>query len=196
LLGLLLTSSDEGGAARALVEQNRQALRHIYVPEGQMDCSELDEFDCHRRDLVVATQLQIPELDLPAVREGSPSDAEQIHRVYQHVTWMRRESAEEWKERIAEQRCWVAELDGSLVAVARWSMSFGSWIEVGGVATDPDFRRRGAGTAVTLAATAAALAEGRQVVLRYSDLELASLYHPLGFEHVGRELSFHRSALP
>jgi hypothetical protein len=105
---------------------------------------------------------------------------------------MRRESPEEWRERIAQQRCWVAEIDGQVVAVARWSMSFGPWVEVGGVATHPDFRRRGAGAAVTLAAASAALAEGRRVALRYGDPELAALYHPLGFEHVGRELVFYR----
>ena len=49
---------------------------------------------------------------------------------------------QERRRRIEEQPSWVAEVDGEVVAVARWTMSFGSWVEVGGVATHPEFRRR------------------------------------------------------
>jgi predicted N-acetyltransferase YhbS len=192
LMGFLLTSSQERAAARDLLEKNLTKVQQLHVSEGQVDCSGLDGFDSYRREIAVAPNVRIPAAPLPATREGRSEDAEQIHRVYQHVSWMRRESPEEWRERIAQQRCWVAEIDGQVVAVARWSISFGPWVEVGGVATHPDFRRRGAGAAVTLAAASAALAEGRRVALRYGDPDLAALYHPLGFEHVGRELVFYR----
>lgn len=192
LLGLLLTSSQEAGAARAFLEDNRTRLQQVQVPAGQVDCSSLDAFDSYRRDLAVAPAVRPLATPLPPTREGVKEDAEQIHRVYQHVSWMRRDSPEEWRERIAQQRSWVAEIEGQVVAVARWTMSFGNWVEVGGVATHPDFRRRGAGAAVTLAATSSALTEGRQVALRYGDPALAELYHPLGFEHVGGELVFYR----
>jgi predicted N-acetyltransferase YhbS len=192
LLGLLLTSDDESDPARELLDRQLPLLRQIVIPEGQVDTSGLEDFSCYRRELTVAPQIRVPEVPLLDTRAGGTEDAEQIHRVYQHVSWMSREGPDEWRRRIAEQPSWVAELDGEVVAVARWTMSFGSWIEVGGVATHPEFRRRGAGTAVTVAAASAALAAGRQVVLRYGDPALAPLYHPLGFEHVGRELVFQR----
>ncbi|MGC1183947.1 MAG: GNAT family N-acetyltransferase [Candidatus Dormiibacterota bacterium] len=192
LLGFLLTSNDEGPAARTMLENNLARLQQVHVPAGQVDCSSLEAFDSYHRDIAVAPSVRPPAAALPPTREGVMEDAEQIHRVYQHVSWMRRESPEEWRERIAQQRSWVAELQGQVVAVARWTMAFGGWVEVGGVATHPDSRRKGAGAAVTLAATSAALAEGRQVALRYGDPALAALYHPLGFEHVGRELVFYR----
>jgi GNAT superfamily N-acetyltransferase len=192
LLGLLLTSSDESAAARELLDSQLPLLRQIVIPEGQLDTSGLEDFSYYRRELNVAPRIRVPEGPLLATRAGGLEDAEQIHRVYQHVSWMSREGPDEWRRRIAEQPSWVAELDGEIVAVARWTMSFGSWIEVGGVATHPEFRRRGAATAVTVAAASAALAAGRQLVLRYGDPALAPLYHPLGFEHVGTELVFQR----
>ena len=191
-LGMLLSSGDEGPAALELLRANRASLDRLSVLEGPVDYSGLDEFAQYRRELAVATELRTSEDSLPPTRPAGPPDAEQLYRVYQHVSWMRKESPQAWRERIQEQRCWVAELDGQVVAAARWTMSFGRWVEVGGVATHPDFRRRAAGSAVTRAATAAAFAEGRQVALRYGEPALAALYHPLGFEHVGRELVFYR----
>lgn len=192
LLGFLLTSSDESPAARELLDQQLPQLGRIVIPEGQVDCSGLADFAVYRREVTVAPEIRVPAASLLPTRAAGSPDAEQIHRVYQHVSWMNRDSPDDWRPRIAEQRCWVAEVDGEVIAVARWTMSYGSWVEVGGVATHPDFRRRGAATAVTVAATSAALAAGRQVSLRYSDPVLATLYHPLGFEHVGRELVFQR----
>ncbi|MGC1909517.1 MAG: GNAT family N-acetyltransferase [Candidatus Dormiibacterota bacterium] len=191
-LAVLVSSSDEGAAALELLRANRSTLRSIAVLEGPVAYSGLDEFTLYRRELAVAPQIRIPEFSLPPTRPARPDDAEQLFWVYDSVSWMRRETPEEWRDRLADQRCWVAELDGQVVAVARWTMSFGQWVEVGGVATHPEFRRQAAGSAVTLAATSAALAEGRQVALRYGDPALAALYHTLGFEHVGRELVFHR----
>jgi len=194
LLGLLLSSSDERPAARALLEGHRSQFQRISVLEGQVDFSGLDEFVLHRRELAVAPELRVPKVSLPETRPAQSKDIDQIHHVYEHVSWMRQDSAEAWRERLQRQRCWVAELAGQVVAVARWTMSFGPWVEIGGVATDPEYRRCGAATAVTLAAATAALAEGRLACLRYGDPALASLYHPLGFEHVGRELVFYRGS--
>jgi predicted N-acetyltransferase YhbS len=192
LLGFLLTSDDESGAARSLLDQQLPRLRQIVIPEGQVDCSGLEEFGYYRRELTVAPVIRIPAGALLATRAAGVEDAEQIRRIYQHVSWMSLEGADERRRRIEEQPSWVAEVDGEVVAVARWTMSFGSWVAVGGVATHPEYRRRGAATAVTVAAASAALAAGHQVALRYGDPALAPLYHPLGFEHVGRELVFQR----
>ncbi|MGC2192943.1 MAG: GNAT family N-acetyltransferase [Candidatus Dormiibacterota bacterium] len=191
-LGMLLSSRDEGPAALELLRAHRAGLRRISVLDGPIKYLDLDEFTSVRREQAVAAELRAPEFSLPQTRPAGPEDGEQLYRVYDSVSWMRRESPQAWREQLEDQRCWVAELDGQVVAAARWTMSFGSWVEVGGVATHPEFRRRAAGSAVTLAAATAALAEGRQVTLRYSDPALAGLYHSLGFEHVGGELVFHR----
>lgn len=191
-LAVLVSSSDEGSAALELLRANRSSLQLISVLEGPVGYSGLDEFTLYRRELAVAPQIRVPEFSLPRTRPARPGDAEQLFWVYDSVSWMRRDTPAAWRERLADQRCWVAELEGQVVAAARWTMSFGQWVEVGGVATHPEFRRRAAGSAVTLAAARAALAEGKQVALRYSDPALAALYHTLGFEHVGRELVFHR----
>ncbi|MGH7642088.1 MAG: GNAT family N-acetyltransferase [Candidatus Dormibacteria bacterium] len=194
LLGILISSGEEGSAALELLRVNRASIDRISVMDGPVPYSGLDEFTQYRRELAVATRLRFPTGDLPPTRLARSSDGEQLFRVYQHVSWMSKESPQAWRERIQVQRSWVAELEGQVVAAARWTMSFGQWVEVGGVATHPDFRHRQAGSAVTRAAAAAALAEGRQVVLRYGDPALASLYHPLGFEHVGREMVFYRKS--
>ncbi|HUY09401.1 MAG TPA: GNAT family N-acetyltransferase [Candidatus Dormibacteraeota bacterium] len=191
-LEVLMSSSDEGAAALELLQANRSALQWISLREGAVAYPGLDEFTLYRRELAVAPQIRMPECSLPRTRPARPEDAEQLYWVYDSVSWMRQDTPQAWRERLAEQRCWVAELEGQVVAAARWTMSFGQWVEVGGVATHPEFRRRAAGSAVTLAAASAALTEGKQVALRYSDPALAILYHALGFEHVGRELVFHR----
>ncbi|HVB13245.1 MAG TPA: GNAT family N-acetyltransferase [Candidatus Dormibacteraeota bacterium] len=191
-LGLLAPFPDEQKAARVLLDRNRAQLERISAFEGQVDTSGLDEFDFYRRDLAVAEELLAPAGDLPATRPSRAEDVEQLHLIYGAVGWMREASPTVWRQRLQQEPCWVAELEGQVVAAARWTMSFGSWVEIGGVATHTRFRRRGAGSAVTLAATEAALAEGRHAVLRFGDPALASLYHPLGFQPVGRERVFHR----
>lgn len=196
LLGLLVPLVDERRAAQAFMQGHLGQLQRIVVVEGQLDVLSLEGFELRRRELAVAYQAKGPSPGLPDARPALPQDAAQIHRIYYEVSWMRQESAEVWRQRLLNERCWVAELDRQVVAAARWTMTFGSWVEIGGVATDPRHRRRGAAAAVTLAATAAALAESRVASLRYGDPALAALYHPLGFQHVGRELVFHRDSRP
>lgn len=192
MLGMLLCSAAEAPAAWELLQANRAQIDRLAVREGAVDLSDLREFTLYPRELTVAANLLTPTGSLPPARPAGPEDVEQIYQVYATVSWMSLDSPQAWRDRLATQRCWVAELDGRVVAAARWTMSFGRWVEVGGVATHPDFRRRQAGSAVTLAAAGAALAEGVNVALRYGEPALASLYHPLGFEHVGRELVFYR----
>src|SRR5487761_639781 len=157
LLGLLVPMGDERPAARALLERHLAQLQRIVTMEGQLDRPGFDGFDLHKRDLAVACEVRTPEVVLPATRPARPEDVDQIHRIYDEVSWMRQESAEVWRLRLMKERCWVAELEGEVVAAARWTMQFGGWVEIGGVAPPPRSRRRGAASAVTLAATTAAL---------------------------------------
>ncbi|MGH7667044.1 MAG: GNAT family N-acetyltransferase [Candidatus Dormibacteria bacterium] len=191
-LGLLVPLADARAEARRMLDRYQSKLTRIYVLEGQIETSNLDEFECHRTVLAVAPQARRQSFGLPVTRPATPRDADQVHLIYSEVGWMREASAAVWRERLGGERCWVAELEGQLVAAARWTVAFGAWVEVGGVATRSQFRRRGAAAAVTWAATSAALAEGRQVALRFRDPELSALYFPLGFEPVALEQSFQR----
>jgi GNAT superfamily N-acetyltransferase len=193
-LGLIVPTRDGRPAAQELLERHLAGAHRVMVIEGQLDCTSLSEFAVHAREVTVAPQLGRDATGLPSTRPARLEDAPELHRIYEQVSWMRQDSPELWVERLEQEPAWVAEIDGRVIAAARWTKSFGQAVEVGGVATHPDFRRRGGGSAATLAATAAALERGLLTVLRYGDPELAALYHPLGFQPVGRELVFYRSS--
>lgn len=192
LLGVLVPQASERTAVQGLLKEREAEITKVRVLDGQVDLSWLQGFKCYPRQLSVAPSLLLAPAPALSTRAASAADAEAVHRIYFEVSWMREETAQAWEGRLGRERCWVAELDGQLVAAARWTMRFGGWIEVGGVATRPDRRRLGAAAAVTRAATAAALAEGLQVLLRFEDPGLAGLYYPLGFQPVGRELALYR----
>jgi GNAT superfamily N-acetyltransferase len=194
LLGLLVPSGEQRAPARALLEEHRSEVQRILILEDQVDSSGLDEFKLYPRQLAVAGQLNWPSGSLPVARPALAEDAEALFRIYDHVSWMRQDSPDLWREHLVRQRCWVAELDGQVIAAARWTKSFGPMVEVGAVAADPNFRRRGGATSVTLAATAAAMGESRQAMLRFGNPQLASLYYRLGYQPVGRELVFQRGS--
>jgi predicted GNAT family acetyltransferase len=86
----------------------------------------------------------------------------------------------------------------SPVALAAVSAPVVGVVRVGPVYTPPRFRRNGYGAAVTAAATAAALAEGAEQVVLYTDLgnpTSNSIYQAIGFEpdHNAEEISFRRT---
>jgi GNAT superfamily N-acetyltransferase len=193
-LGLLVPTREGRPAAQKMIRRHLAGLHRVMVIEGQLDCSFLGEFAVHEREVAVAPQLGRNAVGLPSARPARPEDADELHRIYDQVSWMRQDSPELWAELLEQEPAWVAELGGRVIAAARWSKSFGPAVEIGGVATHPDFRRRGGASAATLAATGAALERGLLTVLRYGDPELGSLYHPLGFQSVGRELVFYRSS--
>ncbi len=192
VLGVLAPTGAAQPAARDLLLEQAPQLHRVVVQEGQVDCSLLTGFELHRRLVTVAPELSPAPPGLPPTRPARGTDAPALFELYDSVSWMRRESPEDWDQLLRTEPTWVAEIEGRVVAAARWSRSYGRAVEVGGVATHPGFRRRGAGTAVTRAAAAAALEQGRLTVLRYGDPELAPLYHGVGFQLVGRELVFYR----
>ncbi len=176
---------------RLLPELERASGLEDHLLEGQ-----LAGFDRSVREITVAASLLVPARPLPQARRARLRDAAALHRLYQHVSWMRLESAADWRARLRVEPAWVVEAEGGVVGVARWTKRYGRVVEVGGVATDPDRRRRGAATAAVLAATAPALATGLTPVLCFQDPGLAPLYLNLGYERVGRELAFHRTPRP
>ncbi|MGC8474447.1 MAG: GNAT family N-acetyltransferase, partial [Candidatus Dormibacteria bacterium] len=124
------------------------------------------------------------------------ADASALHRIYLNISWMRLDSPADWRARLRHEPTWVALEDGRVVGAARWTKRYGQVVEVGGVATDPGRRRRGAATSAVLAATAPALSAGLTPVLCFQDPALAPLYLSLGYERVGRELAFRRLPPP
>jgi GNAT superfamily N-acetyltransferase len=192
-LHLFAPNLDEIRAAGRLLDERLEAIDRINCLEAHLPRDLSPLFEANLREMTVAATLRVPARQLPEVRLGTPADAAELWRIYDPVPWMRLDSPAAWEVRVARERTWVAELDGELVAAARWTKAFGQVVEVGGVATDPARRRLGAGTAVVLAATAAALGEGLTPVLCFGDPELRPLYYRLGFELVGRELAFRRS---
>jgi predicted N-acetyltransferase YhbS len=190
---VLLPMLEDRALADDFVRERLGSLERLTGVEGQLPLDLLGEqFGNELREMTVAPVLRVPERRLPVARKARKSDSAALHRIYEQVSWMRLDSADLWAQRLSEEPSWVAEVEGRLVAAARWSKSFGQLVEVGGVATDPASRRLGAATAVVIAATAAALSSGLTPVLCFGDPALGPLYYRLGFESVGRERVLHR----
>jgi ribosomal protein S18 acetylase RimI-like enzyme len=100
-----------------------------------------------------------------------------------------REMADRYGELVAlgrDMRCFVARAAGSGRALASaMAMRDGSVVGLWNVATLPEARRRGAATAVTLAALDDARSTGATLAVLASTAEALSLYRRLGFEAVG-----------
>ncbi len=191
-LSLLAPLVQDRVATARLITDQLQSLERLSCLESQLPLELNDQFDVYIRDVTVAAALRVPPRSLCPVRPALVSDAQELFLIYDSVSWMRLDSPQLWAERLASERTFIAEVDGRVAAAARWTKSYGGVVEIGGVATDPLLRRRGAATAVVLAATAAALSERMTPVLCFGDPGLGGLYHPLGFERVGRELAFRR----
>lgn len=171
-------------------------LERVSALEDHLLEHDLGGFDRSIREITVAASLLVPARPLLPARRARLRDAADLHRIYQEVSWMRLDSAADWRARLRLEPTWVVEEAGRVVGAARWTKRYGRVVEVGGVATDPERRRRGAATSAVLAATAPALSAGLTPVLCFQDPALAPLYHNLGYERVGRELAFHRTPPP
>ena len=189
---LLVPLQEDLAVAADLLTQQGPALDRLSCLESQLPAHPGDDFEVYVKEMTVASTQRLAGREPVFVRPARIADAEDLRRIYDPVPWMRLDTADGWAERIRTQRTWVAEIAGRPAAAGRWTKSFGRAVEIGGVATDPELRRRGAATAVVAAATAEALAQGLTPVLCFGDPKLGNLYHGLGFELVGRELAFRR----
>jgi N-acetylglutamate synthase-like GNAT family acetyltransferase len=179
-----------------LLQRLLPGLERVSALEDHLLERELGGFDRSIREITVAASLLVPARPLPTARRARLRDAADLHRIYREVSWMRLDSAADWRARLRLEPTWVVKDAGRVVAAARWTKRYGHVVEVGGVATDPERRRRGAATSAVLAATAPALSAGLTPVLCFQDPGLAPLYLNLGYERVGRELAFHRTVPP
>lgn len=193
---LLAPLQTDREAGHDLLRRLLPELERVSALEDHLVDRELAGFDRSIREITVAASLLVPARPLPQARRARLRDAAVLHRIYQNVSWMRLDSAADWRDRLRREPTWVVEEDGRVVAAARWTKRYGQVVEVGGVATDPERRRRGAATSAVLAATAPALSAGLTPVLCFQDPALAPLYLNLGYERVGRELAFRRLPPP
>lgn len=105
-----------------------------------------------------------------------------------HAEAMRRAPAEDWNDdarrKIAGGGIYLWRDGGAPVSVAGVSKPAAGVARVGPVYTPPSARRRGYGAAVTAAATAAALEDGAEHVVLYTDLANPtsnSIYQAIGY---------------
>ncbi len=91
-------------------------------------------------------------------------------------------------------RCWVAEVDGRVVAaMVLWRVLDEAHIAT--IAVHPDFRQQGIGKALLRASMDAAYQEGArifQLEVRAGNLDAQKMYAGFGFEVVGRRLKYYK----
>ncbi|HMO59457.1 MAG TPA: GNAT family N-acetyltransferase [Roseiflexaceae bacterium] len=125
--------------------------------------------------------LQMPQL--PAARRLRPADLPAVREL------ARASGLTVWRDAALQLGpAFGCEIDGQLVAMAATQFATTDVIEIGHVATHPDFRRRGYASACTVALTQAAFALAPRVYLMVLDRNRPALqlYRQLGFQIVER----------
>ena len=94
----------------------------------------------------------------------------------------------------AASRCWVAEVDGRVVAMlVGWLLV--DEIHIATIATHPDYRRQGIGRKLLSYALSRALEEGAQssfLEVRESNLAAQEMYRQFGYQATGRRKRYYR----
>ncbi|MCW2992127.1 MAG: acetyltransferase [Solirubrobacterales bacterium] len=101
------------------------------------------------------------------------------------------EEVARWRARSATAFSAAGLLDGAIVGTALCTPIVAGTTEVGGVATPPEFRRRGIAAAVTAAALEAAFAAGAELAwLSAASDDSHRIYDRMGFEVAGTLLAY------
>jgi ribosomal protein S18 acetylase RimI-like enzyme len=90
---------------------------------------------------------------------------------------------------LQEGRAWVLENGGEVVSHSAFNTATQEAVQIGGVWTPPEFRRRGYGRAVVAASLLDARAEGVRLATLFTgedNLPAQRAYEALGFRHLGR----------
>ena len=123
--------------------------------------------------------------DVPAVHE--------IDRLSFSLPWPERSFRFEVSDNPVS-RGWVAELDGRIVAMLILWLTIDE-AHIATIATHPDFRKRGIGEGLMVAALLSARAEGGKIAfleVRASNLAAQNLYRKYGFVVTGRRPRYYR----
>ncbi|MBN1877616.1 MAG: GNAT family N-acetyltransferase [Anaerolineae bacterium] len=92
------------------------------------------------------------------------------------------------KRELQDKRTWVAEVDGYPVATSGFNAMIKEAVQIGGVWTPPELRRRGYGRCAVAASLLDARAEGVKQAILFTDEEnvpAQKAYTALGFQHIG-----------
>jgi predicted GNAT family acetyltransferase len=89
---------------------------------------------------------------------------------------------------VEESNTWVLEADGQLVATSAFNSRIAEAVQIGGVWTPPEFRRRGYARCVVAQSLLDARDDGAQLAILFTDednIPAQKAYTSLGFRHVG-----------
>lgn len=89
---------------------------------------------------------------------------------------------------VEEGNTWILEADGQPVATSAFNSRIWEAVQIGGVWTPPEFRRRGYARCVVAQSLLDARAEGAQLAILFTDednVAAQKAYTSLGFRHVG-----------
>jgi predicted GNAT family acetyltransferase len=193
----LIGPSVQVGPAKAALEltesvvqmdetENLYCLRldDLQVPE-PLRFGKLQGRRAERRDLAYLTKWRVAFSVEALGEEDTPALAERVRT--------------NTRRAIAERNTWVLEAAGSPVACSSFNTAIREAVQVGGVYTPPELRRRGYGRAVVAASLLDARAEGVGTAILFTgvnNLPARRAYTALGFQHVGDyRLVLLRSAL-
>ena len=123
--------------------------------------------------------------DLPTVVE--------LDKISFSLPWPEKSFRFEITDNLAS-RCWVAEVDGRLVAMlVGWLLV--DDIHIATIATHPDFRRQGIGRKLLSHALSRAVVEGARssfLEVRESNLAAQEMYRQFGYEPTGRRKRYYK----
>ena len=123
--------------------------------------------------------------DLPTVVE--------LDKISFSLPWPEKSFRFEITDNLAS-RCWVAEIDGRVVAMlVGWLLV--DDIHIATIATHPDFRRQGIGRKLLSHALSRAVEEGARssfLEVRDSNLAAQEMYHQFGYEPTGRRKRYYK----
>jgi ribosomal protein S18 acetylase RimI-like enzyme len=149
------------------------SLDDLIVPEGlrsgRLVAQQIEALDI---DLVVEWKIgfsveSLNEEDTPALRERLRASVERS---------------------IGERRTWVLEDCGTPVATSGFNAAIREAVQIGGVYTPPEYRRRGYARAVVAASLLDARADGVETAILFTghdNLPAQKAYVALGFRHIG-----------
>ncbi|MCL4270785.1 MAG: ribosomal protein S18-alanine N-acetyltransferase [Anaerolineales bacterium] len=130
------------------------------------------------------------------IRKMIAHDLEQVIAIDQvsfSLPWPQRSFQFELTDNLAS-RCWVAELDGRIVAmIVSWFII--DELHVATIATHPEFRGRGIGKKLLIHALLSAKKEGAVksfLEVRASNVVAQSMYRTLGFVEDGRRKEYYK----
>ncbi|MBN1517864.1 GNAT family N-acetyltransferase [Candidatus Sumerlaeota bacterium] len=154
-----------------------------------------------RQELTITAMEGEPRIGNPALIEraclAARSDLPQIHELYSQIEEFKHTpSLEQMEQRFdtnAIRKIFKIEENGRIVSVAQSTAECAYGAMIVGVATLPEWRKRGYATACMAALCRALHDEGKRACLFYDNPSAGRIYHGLGFREFGRWLLLSRT---